>query len=148
MVPISEVKSHIIGETRLRCFGAAADSFPESSLTTSPLWRAGWVGEEENKRVSSLPLIPLPITPCMLPQCVLRAKTTGDESGRAVEIGALRDEVKSRTYWRKHSENSTNTIRRRTICYLNNICIPLYPKFAQEQANEDGNSTTIEVGRV
>lgn len=31
---------------------------------------------------------------------------------------------------------------------MENFCIPLYLKFAQEQANEDGNSTTIEVGRV
>ena len=139
-------ESHI-GETRLRCFGTAADSFPVVSHNL-PLVARGvsWGGRKQASLFSSSLL---PSHDPLLPPCVLRAKMTGDESGRAVEKDALCEVKKkqpnllTQTQQEQYEHNRTQD-----ICYLENICIPLYPKFAQEQANEDGNSTTIEVGKV
>ena len=50
---------------------------PQSSLTTSLLWRERCDGKEESDGESH-PLFSLPIT--LLPQCALRSKTTDDES--------------------------------------------------------------------
>ena len=70
-------------------FGTAADSFPvvshNLSLVACGVSRGG--GKQGSLFSSSL----LPSHHSLLPPCVLRSKTTGDESGRAVEIGALRE---------------------------------------------------------
>ena len=45
----------------------------------------------------------------------------------------------------KHSKNSKNTTRRVTsfVFEESKLNIPLYPKFAEKQANEGGNRTTF-----
>ena len=73
----------------MRCFGTAADSFPVVSHNFPLVARGVSRGGGKQGSLFSSSLLPSHDPP--LPPCVLRGKMTGDESGRVVENGALRE---------------------------------------------------------